>query len=868
MIVLTGGMLILAGQPFVRRIVTDQIDQRLVLAASDRQVLLQTYIGQQQERVALIASRTRLRQLVGEYEAGKIPGDEFRSESRRILVDAQRSSEEFLAISITDPAGKVITSTDEGELGNDYSADPGFLEGRREKSLGLPRLIGGYYRTFLTAPMTTDDHRFLGVSIVLLDVGSLVKFLTSTTGLGESGEVLVGTRVGDNVRLLLPTRHQQATEIPAEDSPAMADAIRGGTGFVHTKDYRNVEVLAAYRPVGYRDWGLVAKIDLREAYAPLARLKAFILALEAGILLIGLIASYALARRFMRPILELGDKAAAVASGDLSVRAPVRSGDELGQLARAFNEMAETLQRKDDEQTKAAGALRTSEEKFSKAFDASPDAVVISRRQDGLIVDANQAAEKLFGYARAELIGKTSLDLGLFVDPADRKRVVALLQQQGFLRDFELQIQPRAGELLSVLISSHQIEFAGTPHILTIVRDVTHLKRAEEDHLAKEAAEAASHAKSEFLSRMSHELRTPLNAILGFAQLLEMDVTGSDQRESVEQILKAGRHLLQLINEVLDIARIEAGRLTISLEPVPVADTITESLDLVRPLAAQRGLRIDEHPPAQRDLHVLADRQRLKQVMLNLLSNAVKFTPDGGRVTVSCEIRPGDHVRMSIADTGPGIAAPDLARLFSPFQRLGAAQTGIEGTGLGLALSKGLVEAMDGTIGAVSEVGRGSTFWFELPITASLVERGLEEAAVPAAVVATARPKRTVIYIEDNISNLKLIERVMARRPEIRLITAMQGSLGVELIREHHPDLILLDMHLPDINGDQVLRQLQQDPATAAIPIVMLTATAQASQMERLLRAGARAYLTKPVDVQALFKLLDELFTIGGASHA
>lgn len=859
MIVLTGGTLILAGQSFIRRIVTDQIDQRLVLAASDRQVLLQTYIGQQQERVALIASRTRLRQLVGEYEAGKIPGDEFRSESRRILVDAQRSSEGFLAISITDPAGKVITSTDEGELGKDYSADPGFLEGRREKSLGLPRLIGGHYRTFLTAPVTTDDHRFLGVSVVLLDVGPMVKFLTSTTGLGESGEVLVGTRVGDKVRLLLPTRHQQATEIPPEDSPAMVDAIRGGTGFVHTKDYRNVEVLAAYRPVGYRDWGLVAKIDLREAYAPLARLKAFILTLEAGILLIGLIASYALARRFVRPILELGAKAAAVASGDLSVRAPVRSGDELGQLAQAFNEMAETLQRKDDEQTKAAGALRTSEEKFSKAFDASPDAVIISRLQDGYLIDVNPAAEKLFSYSRAELIGKTSLTLGLFADPADRGRVLERLQQRGFLRDYELQLLNRAGEVRTVVVSVDQIELAGNPHLLSIVRDITALKRVEEDRLAKEAAEAANHAKSEFLSRMSHELRTPLNAILGFGQLLEMDSLSADQRESVDQILKGGRHLLDLINEVLDIARIEAGRLSLSLEPVALKDLVEESLDLIRPLAAQRSIKI-EHSLFEDGQHVMADRQRLKQVLLNLLSNAVKYNRDGGSVTIAYHERPGELLRLSVADTGPGISPSDRARIFVPFERLQAAQAAVEGTGLGLALSKGLVEAMGGTIGVESTEGQGSTFWVELQQAVPAAEEFAEmEATKMAAQDGAPRRIRTILYVEDNISNLKLIEHAMTRRPDIRLITAMLGRLGLDLAREHRPDLILLDLHIPDLRGDELLRQLREDPRTKDIPVIMLTATATPKEVERLTAAGARAYLTKPVDIKALFGKLDEI---------
>lgn len=857
-IVLTVGTLILSGHRFVRGIVTAQIDQRLVLAASDRQVLLQTYIRQQQERVALVASRTRLRQLIQEYAAGRMQGEVFRSESSRILVDAQRSSEGFLTISITDPVGKVITSTHVGELGKDYSEDSGFLEGRREKSLGLPRGMGEGYQSLLTAPVTTEDARLVGVAIVLLDVSPMVRFLTSTTGLGESGEVLVGTRHGGDVRLLLPTRHQQAGELGSEGGAAMADAIRGQAGFVQTKDYRNVDVLAAYRPVGYGDWGLVAKIDIAEAYAPLARLNTFILTLGAGLLLCGLIASYVLARRFTQPILELADKAKTIASGDLRARAPIGSSDELGQLARAFNNMAESLQRKNDEHEKDERALRTSEEKFSKAFQASPDAVDITRLNDGLMVDVNPAAERLFGYSRAELIGQTSLALGLFANPADRERVVSLLLSEGHFRDFELQLRNRAGEVRDVLLSAERIEIAGTAHLISIIRDITDLKRAEEDRLAKETAEQASRAKSEFLSRMSHELRTPLNAILGFGQLLEMDNLAPDQRESVEQILKGGRHLLNLINEVLDIARIEAGRLSLSPEPVALKDLVEESLDLIRPLAAQRSITI-EGALLGDGRHVMADRQRLKQVLLNLLSNAVKYNRERGSVTISYQERPGELLRLSVSDTGPGISPSDRARIFSPFERLQAAQA-VEGTGLGLVLSKGLIEAMGGTIGVDSTEGQGSTFWVELlravPPAEEFAEREVRQ--MPERDGAQRRV-RTVLYVEDNISNLKLIERVMTRRPDIRLITAMQGSLGLDLARQHRPDLILLDLHIPDLRGDELLKLLRADPRTAGIPVIMLTATATPKEMERLTAAGAWGYLTKPVDIKALFGKLDEI---------
>ncbi|MGH2425194.1 MAG: ATP-binding protein [bacterium] len=562
----------------------------------------------------------------------------------------------------------------------------------------------------------------------------------------------------------------------------------------------------------------------------------------------------------LRPIDALVQAATRLSKGDLAARTgeKVRTG-ELGQLARVFDEMAETLQRRDIERRQTEQALRSSEEKFSKAFVASPDAVSITRLQDGLMVDVNPAAERLFGYTRAELIGKTSLALGLFDDPADRERFAGLVREQGHVRDYELRLR-KGAEVRDVLVSADQIDIAGTSHLLSIVRDITAQKRAEQDRLAKEAAEAANRAKSEFLSRMSHELRTPLNAIIGFGQLMEMDAVTPEQRESVDQILRAGRHLLNLINEILDIARIEAGRLSLSIEPVALQEIVEECQDLIRPSAAQRRIVLDLQTGVDSQI-VMADRQRLKQVLLNLLSNAVKFNSEGGRVTLSCTSRPQDRLRLGVTDTGPGISPESLRKLFTPFERLGAGQLGIEGTGLGLALSKTLTEAMQGVMGVESLVGRGSTFWIELPVARDVAPEAnvREPAAAADGPTAIARAARTVLYIEDNLSNLKLLERVMARRPDVRLLTAMQGRLGLDLARQHRPDLILLDLDLPDVRGDQILRTLRDDAATGDIPVVMLTATATPGEIDRLLNSGARAYLTKPFDVKALFSLLDEI---------
>jgi signal transduction histidine kinase/AmiR/NasT family two-component response regulator len=396
---------------------------------------------------------------------------------------------------------------------------------------------------------------------------------------------------------------------------------------------------------------------------------------------------------------------------------------------------------------------------------------------------------------------------------------------------------------------------------VAVFRDSSASKRMEQTQKqAKEAAEHANLAKSEFLSRMSHELRTPLNSILGFAQVLEMTQLTGDQGDSVEHVLKGGRHLLGLINEVLDIARIEAGRLSLSPEPVRVSDALQQALDLVRPLALKQNIGISLDGALCQERHVLADRQRLAQVLLNLLSNAVKYNRAGGTVKLVCEETLSGQVRVEITDTGPGISQEGLSKLFSPFERLNAERSGVEGTGLGLALSKRLMEAMGGAIGVESKPGRGSTFWIELcPLEHPLqqIDRQIE-SGLHALQERVTGVTGTVLYIEDNLSNLKLMERIVENPPGIRLIAAMQGQLGLDLAREHQPDLIFLDLHLPDLQGDEVLRRLQAHPKTSVIPVTMISADATQGQVERLLAAGAKDYLTKPIDVKRVLQVLDQ----------
>jgi len=376
-------------------------------------------------------------------------------------------------------------------------------------------------------------------------------------------------------------------------------------------------------------------------------------------------------------------------------------------------------------------------------------------------------------------------------------------------------------------------------------------------------AEAANQAKSEFLSRMSHELRTPLNAVLGFGQLLERRAADPRDRESVEQILKGGRHLLSLINEVLDLARIESGRLALSPEPVQVAEAVNRTLDLARPLAAERqiALRVDAAGTGAR--YVMADAQRLHQVLLNLVANAIKYNRDGGDVTVGCTDAGGGRLRFEIADTGAGIPADLRARLFTAFDRLGAETGTVEGTGLGLVVAKRLVEAMGGVIGVESVEGQGSTFWIELREAASPEERLRQRAAATASTAAT---QGTVLYIEDNAANVRLVETILTERPAIRVIAATHGRLGLDLARRHRPTMILADLHLADISGEDVLREVRADAVLRDTPVIILSADATPGQISRLLAAGARAYLTKPLDVQELLAKVDTWCNASGSA--
>ncbi|MDQ3940814.1 MAG: ATP-binding protein, partial [Actinomycetota bacterium] len=499
-------------------------------------------------------------------------------------------------------------------------------------------------------------------------------------------------------------------------------------------------------------------------------------------------------------------------------------------------------------------------------FETSPD--IIAMITSGLeLVYVNQAAQELLGYGFDELFGRDSLH---WVHPDDLQVAAELLQAAfgaGEPAQGRLRVKNTAEDWMWLDIRMRSMG-QGSDTAVVIARDITEQVRLEESLKdARDLADRANLAKSEFLSRMSHELRTPLNAVLGFAQLLEMDPLTEEQKQGTTEILKAGKHLLDLIDEVLDISRIEAGRLRLSLEPVEVGQVVDECVSLLTPQAAEEGVtvHVDRASLSNATPHVTADRQRLKQVMLNLMSNAIKYNRQHGNVEISCDRREHGRLKINVTDTGNGIPADRMEQVFTPFDRLGAEGSGVQGTGLGLALSKRLVDAMGGTITVVSELGRGSTFSVELAIAPD-PSRTTDEEGVSEELTETVPSRsQTILYIEDNLSNLKLVERLLDRRPGLNLMSAMQGGIGVTLARDHQPSLILLDLDLPDIPGEEVLGRLHSDPRTAELPVVVISADATPGQMKRLLATGARAYLTKPFDVRRFFEVVDEFCPLSSA---
>ncbi len=525
-----------------------------------------------------------------------------------------------------------------------------------------------------------------------------------------------------------------------------------------------------------------------------------------------------------------------------------------------LRELNETLEQRVTERTeallRASAALNETDARYRSLFDSSLDAI-ISLNTDGHFEAANPAALQLTGRTLEELKKLHFLEL-CAPDQHDAAKQAFRAAFNHECTTIDTAVITAGGERRDLFISGAPAILGGKLAGLScIARDITQRKRVETElKAAKVAAEKANLAKSEFLSNMSHELRTPLNAILGFAQILESEAPTAPQKQSLDEILKAGWYLLELINEILDLAQIEAGKLSLLLEPTSLTEVMQECLAMIEPQAQKRSISVT-CAPIETTHFVQADRVRLKQALINLLSNAIKYNKNGGTVEVACGAsRPG-CIRIEIKDSGAGLAPAQLAQLFQPFNRLGKEDSAEEGTGIGLVVTKRLTELMKGTIGAESTLGTGSTFWIELNVAQeSQPAPSVSAAAAPAHIQAGA-PLRTLLYVEDNPANLRLVESLIARRPDLRLLTALDGQQGIEIARAAVPDVILMDINLPGINGIEAMHILRADPVTANIPVVALSANAMPPTVQKGLEAGFFRYITKPIKVNEFMEVVD-----------
>ena len=515
--------------------------------------------------------------------------------------------------------------------------------------------------------------------------------------------------------------------------------------------------------------------------------------------------------------------------------------------------------------SKDISKVELSEQKFSKAFQANSVMMSLADFDTGIFYDINNEFVEALGYSREEVIGKSSKELGLFVDPDFRPRIIENINNDTPIRKEEIKVRTKDSTIKNVLISCDAIFIGSIRYLLCATIDISDRIKAEEEiRKARFEAEQANVAKSEFLSRMSHELRTPMNSILGFAQLLEMGDLNSGQRKGVNYIIKSGKHLLDLINEVLDISRIEAGHLSLSLEPVQISEVIHEMFDLVRQQADDREIKLELIDSQENLLYIKSDKQRLKQILLNLLNNAVKYNRKGGNIFLATKVMPQNEngitpVRISVIDTGIGISVIDLPKLFNPFERIGADKTETEGTGLGLSVVKKLIGAMGGNIGVESVYGEGSTFWIEFPMSEGVKESYEEPSSSEDITLKIRHESGIILYIEDNTSNVVLVEEIVSsQRSNIRLVSNSFGLNTLPLAIEYRPDMIFLDLNLPDIHGSEVLRMLQANDETKKIPVVVISADAMPQQIAKLTEMGARRYITKPLDLDLFLNIIDE----------
>ena len=612
---------------------------------------------------------------------------------------------------------------------------------------------------------------------------------------------------------------------------------------------------------------LTAKNDFVQK--PLDELLTNVAVMSGAIFMIAILISFFLARALTHKLKRLRNEASQISRikiQDISFTAD--GHDEVDDLAIAFSTLVDELkqayhQLEDESQRE----IELRERRFQSIINNSAEGIITLSRL-GIIETFNPSAQRIFGYAENEVIGQ---NISMLMPEQDRT------SHDGYLRDSNLhapRIINRARDLSGLRkdgttfpleLNVSPMELDGEQKFIGIMRDISDRKEFEDRlNAARIEAEQANLAKSQFLSSMSHELRTPLNAILGFGQILEMDAKRSlnkSQTDAVTHILKGGRHLLELIDQVLNLAKIESGNLSVSIESIDVTPHLTDALTMAKAMADKRNIHIERDIPEKGTVFVHADSTRLHQIFLNLLSNAIKYNVEGGTISLSCKAQ-GDVCRFEVKDTGPGIAQELHDQVFVPFNRLGAESGEIEGTGIGLTITRELINLMGGTIGFTSAAGTGALFWFELP-RASNDEglRRLKLAREGSDIIDSGshvQSTQKILYVEDNPANLQLMEMIISRHGNLELISAHNAEIGLALAESEHPDLILMDIHLPGMSGIDAIRVLRKNPIISSIPIIAVSANAMPKDIQYALDAGFDDYLTKPINIPAALKAISD----------
>lgn len=846
---LLGGLLT-TGWFYWRGVLHWEVDERMSAIATSRRDLAKAQVSLLRQCMELNVDRGEFRGLFFNLTSGA-PVEAYRAnalESLRRISDRKP----IVGATLVDVDGFEVLSTRAETDRRNLNGVP-FQAGLSGVYVGQPRWNKdkSRFESLLAAPIRSRSEpvRVYGVLLATADVSALAGTLLDTTGLGASGEAILGVREGDTLRFLFPPRNApDTTTVPIDAAPALLAASEGTEGFFKNRDYRGVQVLAAGRSIGYGGWALVVKMDAAEAYAPAARALRLSLVFGLCVAALGLVAAYALARSFTRPVRRLAEAASRVATGDFSSQVPVESSDEIGALSAGFNEMTAAMRARRAERDKAEQALRESEERSRQISESLPQ-LVWTCRPDGYCDYLSPQWVDYTGLPAAQNLGFGWADC---VHPDDRAAIVEVWQgvvEQGTMLDVAYRLRRRDGvyrwfrtRAVPLHGEDGRIEkWFGTN------TDIDEAKRAEE------ALRTADRRKDEFLAMLGHELRNPLSAIVNAVTLWKNTPGDANTAAMTHEVIERQTvNLTRLVDDLLDVVRITEGKIELRKVPVELDMIVARAVEAVRPLIEERRHEINLSLSGWDKIRVQADPTRLEQIVTNLVTNAAKYTPEGGRITVVVRQERRDAV-ISVMDNGIGIAKEMLTSIFELFTQgeWGLART-TGGLGIGLSLCRQLIELHGGSISVHSNGrGEGASFTVRLPLLT-------EDTTLPVSKSPVSSPRavrsRRVLLVDDNKDTVQSFARLLKLRGH-EVATAYDGLAAIERAQEFKPDIFLLDIGLPGLDGYALARRLREE-GFADTPMIAISGYAQQGDRERAREAGFDRHFSKPINFEALASLL------------